>query len=316
MTTLAYSVAVPTMNRPQELRRCLEHVLRQEPPPEHVLIIDDGNLNPREIEGWLGDAAGKLNYRHKSRTGTVESMNLAADLCPSEWLLLLDDDVYLEPDFMRRIEEALASFPIDSSVAAVAGYPLRAGRQPHHLRAILRAILERLFLLRGRTEGRFLPSSFLTNYEDGTHPDHPYRVEHVPGGLGLWRAAVLRKYRFDSWYTGYAAGQDQELSYRVSRDYALIAQPAARAAHDKSPRSRTNRRSLGEMRLRNQLFFFRRHFARKPLSWILFAWAVLGLLLLQFGSLATSPERRPRFDEFRGMIDALLRSPRRKEEQP
>jgi len=315
-TKLHYAVAIPTMNRPEELRRCLSCVLVQDPAPREILVVDNGQMNPEEIRSWLGSAGERLVYRRKWPPGSVASMNLAIDLCKSEWLLFLDDDIYLERDFMSRMVDALEAFHWDLGIAGVAGYPICPGKIENRPRARLRAWVERLFLLRGRMEGRFLPSGFLTNYGEGSHPHMPFRVEHVPGGLGLWRSAVLKRNRFDSHYTGYAAGQDQELSYRISRRYRLVCQPRARALHGKSPASRTGRRTLGEMRLRNQVHFFHRHFSARPGAWVCFSWAVFGRLLLQLSSAVAASDSRERFAEFRGMVSALWRRTRAGGETP
>lgn len=310
-----YTVAVPTMNRPRELRRCLLQAHAQNPAPEATLVVDDGALDPAEIRGWLGaDGAAGLIYHRKSQPGLPESIAWIARLSPSPWTLLLDDDIYLEPDFMERMLEALEGAARPETLAGIAGYVVTMGREGGPGRGKrLRWALERVFLLGGGVEGRYFRSGFCTNYDGGRRPAGPYEVEFVPGGLGLWRTEILRKYPYDPWYHGYAAGIDKEMAYRISRDHRLLCQPRARALHEVSPRARLGLRPVARMRTLNQRFFFARHFAQKPGARWRFAWAIAGMLLIQALAALVSPGRAAAcLQEGLGILDGLrapLRQP-------
>lgn len=301
-----YTVVVPTKNRPDELIGCLKATLVQSPKPAALLVIDDGNLDEDQLRRQLGSDAALLRVARKDRPGSVPSLNLAGELCQTTWFLVLDDDIYLDNGFMAAMGAAWDSYPDKDKLAALSGYPILTKRRKG-IRSAARLLVERLFLINGYTEGRFLPSSYFTDFECGTHPDTPWRIEHIPGGLALWRTEIFRKLRYDEWYEGYAYGADMELGWRCSRHWHVICVPDARAMHDKSPRSRIPTARLGEQKIRNQWFFFRRHYAHSPLSWICFLWATFGhIALLTVAALTAVGDRRERFAEVGGMIRALL----------
>lgn len=302
-----YSAAVPTMNRPDELRQCVKRVLAQNPPPQRFIILDDGDLDAAELRALLKKSGCGLLYHKKDEPGLIASLNLAADLCESEWILLLDDDIYLQDGFMENMIAALENVEQPDLLAGIAGYSYQKQNENRSLRSRLRLFMERIFLLNGGLEGRFFPSSFCSDYDCGHHPEKPWPVEHVPGGLGLWRTEILRRYRFDEFYSGYAYGNDKELAYRVSRDMLLLCQPASRALHDKSPRSRMDPFELGGMKIRNQFYFYRNTFQKGFFSPHFFAWALLGLLFLDSLGALFSREPRRRFRGVWGMLAALSR---------
>lgn len=322
---LTYSAGIPTMNRPEELRRCVGLLLQQYPPPVEVIIVDDGALDVESVRTWFAGSNSRMVYARKQsgRPGVMRSMEEIVRLCESSWLLFLDDDIYLFPDFMVRIAEALESVRDMPPIAALCGIPIPesagdgnvSGKSPgsRPRRASLRSFLEKIFLLNGGTEGRFLRSGFCTDFGQGTRPSNPYAVEHVPGGLGLWRTEILREYGFDRFYRfeafdeGYAYGMDKEFAYRVSRRSVLLCVPNALAYHGRSTSSRMNPRALGRMKVAAQRHFFREVYEHRFLSTPMNAWAMLGqmMILLIAAFTAQGDGRRTRLAELAGMLEGF-----------
>ncbi|MBI1292001.1 glycosyltransferase [bacterium] len=304
---LVYTVVVPTMNRPEELCKCLKLAIAQDPAPAELLVIDDGRLDEDALRSSLGKAAPPLRVERKERPGLVASLNIAGKLCRTPWLLALDDDIYLEAGYMRACQDAVDRHPDRARLAAIAGYPLLAGRS-RTWRAAIRLAIERLFLLNGLAEGRFLPSSYFTDFECGRPHREPWAVEHVPGGLALWRTDVFRDLGYDPWFEGYAYGCDMELAYRATRQWEAICVPTARALHDKSPRSRVPNARMGELKVRNQRYFYRKHFAGSLLHFVCFHWALLGqVAMLTLAALTAPRSFGVRISEVAGMIAEICR---------
>lgn len=303
--SLVYTVAIPTMNRPEELARAIRQCLMQNPSPKSILIVDDGKLDTGQLEAMFGGSAEKLIYHRKTRPGLIASLTKCADLCKTDWILIIDDDIYLREDFMEQMAEWLMIAPDADQIVGLAGYPIQPDLNPELPRARLRRVLEALFLLGGGREGNYLPSGVCNDYGTGSHPDSPWRVRHVPGGLGLWRTEILRKYGFDNWYEGYAYGNDKEIAFRISKDHPLYCVPGAIADHVKSPRSRTPNQRLGEMKILNQHRFYMRLFRRSRWTDLAYAWSLFGLLLIHGLGVLFSPNRSERLTEFKGMIDAV-----------
>lgn len=306
MTGFSYSAAIPTMDRPEELRHCLVCVLKQNPQPEKIIIIDDGDLNISLLCTELGLEKEKVIYHRKKEPGMVESYNIAMDLCPSEWILILDDDIYLYDDFMEQMIGALRNYSEPGKVAGLAGYPVKAVPPKNSPSTRIFRTLEYLFQIGGGCEGRFFPSSFCTDYGQGHHPRHAYEVEHIPGGIGLWRNGLIRQYRHQIKYGKvYALGSDKDMAYRISRKHTLLCEPSARALHQKSSRGRMPRYEFGQMIIRNQFLFYRETFEKGKLSSLFLYWSILGKLISYFTGAVLSGSFAVRIGEVRGMIDAL-----------
>jgi glycosyltransferase involved in cell wall biosynthesis len=301
---LCYTVMVPTKDRPQELVTCLTAAAAQLPAPTELLVLDNGSLDEAALRDELGNASRLLRIVRIPGCGLVELLNRGAALVGTPWFLVLDDDIRLEPDFMARVNEALAADADVARLAAVAGYPMLAGRT-WSLRWRVRVLLERLFLITGTREGRFLPSGFFTNYELGRCPAAPFDVQHVPGGLALWRTDIFRGLGYDSWFEGYALGCDAELAYRCTRRWRALCVPDARALHAKSSQSRIPNGRMGRQKLRNQLYIFRKHFAHSPLNWLAFLWAITGQLLILLMGILGGRNVRARLAEIGGMVAAI-----------
>ena len=302
---LVYTVAIPTMNRPEELARAIRQSLAQTPAPRNILVVDDGKLDMAQLEAMFGGSKEKLIYHRKARPGLIASLTKCADLCQTPWMLIIDDDIYLRENFMEQMADWLVMAPDADKIVGLAGYPIQPDLDPEQPRAQLRRFLDRIFLLGGGREGNYLPSGVCTDYGTGYHPDAPWRVRHVPGGLGLWRTEVLRQYGFDAWYEGYAYGNDKEIAYRISADHPLYCVPGAIAGHVKSPRSRTPNQRLGEMRILNQHRFYTRLFRKSRWNDLAYGWSLFGLMAIHALGVLFSANRSQRMTEFKGMVGAL-----------
>ena len=150
-----------------------------------------------------------------------------------------------------------------------------------------------------------MPSSYCTDYYWGYRPNHPYPAEFISGGIGLWRTSVMKKYRFNTWYEGYAYGNDKEISYRISRDHVILCQPAAVGIHRKSLRSRMPSFALGKMMVKNQFFFYKRIFRKHFWNFIFFTWSLMGLVFIYLGGAIFSFQFKERMKMAQGILTGL-----------
>ena len=96
-------VIIPTLKRPDDLRRCLVALSRQETPATHIYvgIRADDELSRTvllEFEGKLSVHAVEARG-----VGVVGSMNSCLAECRSEWIALLDDDVEIPAHWMSSM---------------------------------------------------------------------------------------------------------------------------------------------------------------------------------------------------------------------
>ncbi|WP_309109064.1 glycosyltransferase family A protein [Arthrobacter sp.] len=108
-------VLVPTCNRPAELAVTLAGLAGQADPPFRVVVSDQSSVEP----GWghpaaaamvrLLEAQGRPTslVRHLPRLGLAEHRQFLLEQSTAKKVLFLDDDVWLEPDALERMSDAL-----------------------------------------------------------------------------------------------------------------------------------------------------------------------------------------------------------------
>jgi GT2 family glycosyltransferase len=112
----AISVVVPNWNGRNWLPECLDAIARQERAPDEVIVIDNGS------------ADGSLEYlqaRHPAvrvhalgaNTGFAHAANCGLAVATGSFVALVNTDVVLAPDWLRRVAAALEGDPAAASIA-------------------------------------------------------------------------------------------------------------------------------------------------------------------------------------------------------
>lgn len=102
------SVYVPYHGEPS-LWRCIDGLMAQTTPPARVIIIDNGDTTPLEIEFSVSERAGfELELiRMPAPGGIAEIRNTALGLCSTALIASLDADVIPAPDWLEMLVESI-----------------------------------------------------------------------------------------------------------------------------------------------------------------------------------------------------------------
>lgn len=99
------SVAIVTFNSARYIRQCLEFVLSQEYAPLEIVIVD--NASNDETLDILDQFEGRVRVvANRNNKGFAGGQNQAIALCRGDWILALNPDVRLQPDFIRALVNA------------------------------------------------------------------------------------------------------------------------------------------------------------------------------------------------------------------
>ena len=110
-----------TYNSAGLLQRCLESIYAQTHRPLELIIVDNASTDgTREILAKF-ESQAKIIY-NDANIGFAAAQNAAAQLAQGDWLLSLNPDVFLNPDF---IAQAIAAAEEHPEVGAVCGKLLR-----------------------------------------------------------------------------------------------------------------------------------------------------------------------------------------------
>ena len=109
---MKYSIIVPVFNRPDEVDELLESLCHQEVKDFEVIIVEDGSKKP--CKDVCDKYAGilDLHYYYKDNSGPGQSRNYGAERAKGEWLIVLDSDVVLPPNYMAAVNSAILPSPV------------------------------------------------------------------------------------------------------------------------------------------------------------------------------------------------------------
>lgn len=117
---MKYSVIVPVFNRPDEVDELLESLTLQTQKDFEVVVVDDGS--EKTCKDVCDKYAGILDlyYYYKENSGPGQSRNYGAERARGEWLIVLDSDVVLPPDYLSGVENEELRIKEENSSPVVA----------------------------------------------------------------------------------------------------------------------------------------------------------------------------------------------------
>lgn len=111
------SVAIVTYNSAHYIRHCLRYVLEQAYAPLEILIVDNASSDetPQILREFESRATVVYN---RTNSGFAGGQNQAIAMSRGDWILTLNPDVRLTPDFISAL---VAAGEIDGSIGTVCG---------------------------------------------------------------------------------------------------------------------------------------------------------------------------------------------------
>jgi len=226
----AVSVIVPTIGRPESLIRLLESLCSQTV-MVHQVVIADGSADgltaavaadERWLRAGLRVESVKVQPPHATRQRVA-----AIAASDGEFLLLLDDDVALEPECVEKLRQVVASDP--GIVGASADFsnhrwPAPTAAWHFYLRRILR-------LPEGAWQGRVVGPLLRFGFRPVPSENRP--IEWLAtGNTLLRRSAYLEAGGFSDFFLHRSTiNEDVDLGLKISRRGTIMFCPAARLAH-------------------------------------------------------------------------------------
>ena len=274
-----YSILIPTRNRHDDICACLRSIAAQTLVPAEVLIIDSSPVISDDVSQCYQAMAGSVPVRYQRawQTGSSSQRNQALDLASraSTYLIFLDDDVILEPEYCAALISALdADDRVIGAVGTITNW------QGHPRQWWVQALLY-FFLMQG-PPGRVLISGqngYL--WEDLTGP--PFVIDWVYGGGCILRREALEGLHFDPTFErfgGYAFHEDLDFGYALGKRGRLLCIPSARMVHKGSSSGRPTRDyRYGISQVANRALFVQKHLPG-PVHFACYLWSMLGQMLL------------------------------------
>ncbi len=270
--SLTVSAVIPTRNRPNDLLRAVESVIRQSHLPNQLLIIDQSqddksmqlvrNLFEKE------KIDSELIYIHDiSITGLVHAKDVGVKKSSGDVVMFLEDDVILGPDYIHSL---LRGFIDSPTMMGTCGVMTEVSKYSKIYQIIFNLFHRGFFrdprvTIHGnpyRWDERMIPSNYLS------------------GGLSAFRREVFDTVPFDI-RNEFFMLEDIDFSTRAERTFGkgkFFINTEARLDHLFSPINRAVQKMRYHRKMREYVVFYKKNCDRQ---WVFpaFIWLLVGCFL-------------------------------------
>ena len=244
------SAIIPTVGRPQQLKLCLESLAKQTIPVSEVIIVhceSDSETKSLANDPCWTRAGMNVRYFHYDERNCAKQRNFAIERATHENLLLIDDDIEVEPQWSAELFKPIWANPnVAATMGSLVNQPMPS---PTFLWRLYRLLLHgrQKGLAPGHIVGAVLPNGFPVDARK------PIPCEWIGGGASAIRRSAFNSVGgFAAFFTGSSPGEDLDLGYRLSRKWRVYYVPTARCIHHQasSGRERVDQHQYLSMRSR------------------------------------------------------------------
>lgn len=300
---LKISIIIPTYNRPDDLAKCIDSILKQTVKPQEIIVVDDGDLQSLPfISECKTLCIGYRYHKKKGNRGPAASRNIGARQARGDIVFFFDDDVVLFSNYIEEIMKVYDFHPERAIIGGVGGIIANTKQI-----VLFRRLFHMVFLISSTKPGKILPSGF-SSTDMGPKdfiPGKITQVDFLPGGVCSFRKEIFSEFLFPEDYREYSRGEDKEFSYRVSRKYKLFVNPGARLLHNESPKEDYNSYKKGWDFVMSRYLLFKSHLKKSPLHWFYFYYALSAYMLERAVIMILSSGKGER-DRLKGIVDACI----------
>lgn len=250
----AIDVVIPTAGRLAELAVTLAGLAAQDDPPFRVIVSDQSDTFALGTEPSIRAMVRVLEaqgrpvqlLRHLPRLGLAEHRHFLLGLASADFILYLDDDVWLEPGQLARLHDAIRELSCGFVGSAVQGLSYLDDDRPHERRtlSIWRDGVHRERM--GRATAGFERWELhnaanlvhaAAEFELGDDEWLPYRIAWVGGCVLYRRQALIDVGGFDFWTQLPAehSGEDVAAQWRVMERFGGAGILPSGAVHLEAP---------------------------------------------------------------------------------
>lgn len=222
---MRFSVVIPTHNRSEKLKDCLQALFDQayDRKQFEIIVVDDGSQDDTVsvLKKLQRAAPVPLYFFCQPNQGQGVARNKGVIEAKGDIVLFLGDDIIATKDLLKEHDAMHVSHPEES--AAVLGF---ITWHPKLEVTPLMRFMERGGAILGRFGGNQFAFDLLEGRETADY--HFFYTSNIS-----LKRPLLERFKFDPWFAGYG-WEDIELGYRLTQKAGLTLyyEPSAIAYHD------------------------------------------------------------------------------------
>lgn len=235
-TLIKVALVITTYNWVPALKKCLDSVLLQSVIPNEIIIADDGSTNETKnlINSYKELMQSKLIHSWQPDEGfrLSRSRNLAISKAESDYIIVIDGDIIMHPDFIKDhiLNASYGQFVSGRRVRLAPAYSEKLMNTDLMPSPFSRGIY------RGREQAFRIPllSKLLSSVSEDTNRIHGCN-------MAFWRKDLIRVNGFNNEFVGWGA-EDKEFCARllilgIKKKKLKFAAVAFHIYHDESSRA-------------------------------------------------------------------------------
>ncbi len=266
------SAVIPTKDRPSDLVRAVESVLRQKRCPDELLIIDQSRSDESRVRVLSllteDDQRLKLIYVHDpSIPGLVAAKDAAVKKSSSDVVMFLEDDVVIEEDYVANLAQGFVDHPGMMGACGIVSQVAGTG-----------SLYRWIFHLFHR--GIFYDKRVDVHGHTDKNTHQLIQSNYLSGGVSAYRREVFERVKFDT-QNGFFMLEDIDFSTRAVKEFGpehFFINTSARLAHLMSPANRARLAGRYQRKLREFVCFYKKNCDQSG-ALVSLLWLLVGLTL-------------------------------------
>lgn len=110
MTNTAFSIVIPLYNKEKHISRTLTSIVSQTYTNYEVLVVDDGSTD-QSVRKVQEVSIDNLRIISQANSGVSVARNTGIKTARYKWIVFLDADDELHPEYLQSIQEMIKKFP-------------------------------------------------------------------------------------------------------------------------------------------------------------------------------------------------------------
>ena len=107
-----FSVVIPTFERPEDLKTCLQSLVEENQPgaPEYEVIVSDDSLSDRCCK-IVTEKFPQFRWGQGKRNGPAGNRNAGVEKAKGKWIVFMDDDCIADANHLSAFANAISNNP-------------------------------------------------------------------------------------------------------------------------------------------------------------------------------------------------------------